>query len=614
MKKTLLTLTALIAVTLGNQAQTLKWHHTLDSNPAAGDNAIELAQAADGTCLVLNMWASCEAGVQPGTMYQNAPADFMHYYIDGQLAKDDKGNEITGSLYKISDGTSCANNIALQKVDPLTGEIKWIVYTDRGGENSSYEHIVPTKDGGCLMQLYFRHWAQDQETTLIRINGTNGTQQELKTDEGLWTDDNGNPHSYFVPVLVKISSDGRVEWAKTLWKIAPVKGLKNAPSWLSFTESAAIDDDENIYVCGNYRTTLTFDNGTAVTPTNGIAGWNGDDQATIGDLYIVKFDKNGNYLKHLVSGGTAANAFAMNMVVEGGKVYITGHVTGNGGKLTLGGKELTPGTEGQDMLVAGLDTDLQVEWARIYNNVKNIGALHLEALQYQDGALWQTGSLLSNTNGGNGAGLADDNGRLFVEPATKIHEGMIIKMNPQNGDVMAAGCNQNTYGISKYDGIFFLKDADGKPRLMVSGYEWNRGTVLFSMEEDDATRTISSNKEASTVLLDRGDGQYLGTNSVNATPMVDTASGMVVFMNRFGRANTANFSARYFDGTETHKVNCWSTALYGVKFDNLFAPTTAIQRIPVSHPSTDALYNLNGQRVAPGTKGILIKNGKKVIF
>ncbi|WP_025798778.1 hypothetical protein [Hoylesella saccharolytica] len=115
MKKTftLIALFALVTTSVFANNYTLSWAHTLDGNTAAADNAVEVSKSADGHILVLNSWGS--ASYPPS--YTGAPTESMHFYVDGVLAKDDRGNEIIGSDYKASDGTSMNNNIALQKMD-----------------------------------------------------------------------------------------------------------------------------------------------------------------------------------------------------------------------------------------------------------------------------------------------------------------------------------------------------------------------------------------------------------------------------------------------------------------------------------------------------------------
>ena len=53
-----------------------------------------------------------------------------------------------------------------------------------------------------------------------------------------------------------------------------------------------------------------------------------------------------------------------------------------------------------------------------------------------------------------------------------------------------------------------------------------------------------------------------------------------------------------------------STRGYGLEGEG----TTAINKVAVDNESNDVFYNLNGQRVAAPSKGLYIKNNKKVVI
>ncbi len=616
MKQLLLTLALLAG--LSAQAQSdyrLSWAHTLDSNPAGGDNALQLDKAADGNYFYLNVWGSCEAGVQPGTMYQNAPDDFMHYYIDGKRATDDRGGEITGSLYLASEGTSYNENVALQKFD-ADGNILWIVWSDRGSVLNSYTHVAPTKDGGALLLLYARHWAQDAATTLIRLNGTKGSQVTLLTDEGTWEAADGTSHRYFVPVLARISADGEVLWAKTLFGVEPQRDLKYSPAWLSFLSDMALDDEENVYICGNYRTTLSFtraDGSTETHTARNTQGWTGDDQSGVGDLYLAKFDSEGRFLKFFEAEGTATQTQLNLLTIHDGTVYTMGHVVGDGTPLTIGSNAITAAQTGQSLLVAALDTDLTPRYARVYNDNGNGRALHLNGLQWLDDALYLTGSYLNNAGGA----LVDADGTSVLATNTRMHEGYILKLNPADGSVLATGINDNKNGISKYTGVFKTVGADGQATLNAFGYEFNTGAIIANFTESETDRTLTKN--GAVTVMSRGEtAPNIGTIAVTVVPVVE--KGRVLLANRFGKANTANFTTTFYGGQQTTPVNCWSTALYALEGDDIVGEPQDDNAQGINSPTRvytagTAAYDPSGRRMASGQawrRGLYIVQGKKL--
>lgn len=618
MKKTfiLIVLFALFG-TVGVVADDYKfsWGHTMDGNTSAGDNAVDVQKSSDGCVFVLNTWGSATRK----QTYKDAPSEYMHLYIDGVQGKDDQGNEIIGSDYKESDGTSMCNNIALQKMDPVTGNVRWIIYSDRGDHYPTNCHVRPAKDGGAYILIYVRHWAQDKMTILSRIRGTNGTMATLETQQGLWEKD-GQTHLYYVPVLVRVSTDGKIEWAKVLWEVQPHKDLQRKPSWLSFINAFTIDSEENLYVAGNFRTKLTFTkkNGEqeSITAKN-IANWDGDDQKPVGDLYLAKFDKEGNYLSCVVPEGTAGNSYFNVMVSNDDKIYAAGHATGDGTTFKIGTFDITVPETKQSLIVSGFNKDLTPFFALSYDSNADTRALHLNGLQVVDNELYLTGSALTNAGGA----WMDKDGNKVIAPTLAMHQGYIVKMKPEDGSVISSGINTKTKSISKFAGIYEAKDTDGKKKIHAFGYDFSMGALDFSFTEDKATKSLT-NTEILTVMKSGIKAPNLGIIAVVITPVA--YDGRVIYFNRFGKANTANFKTSYLDDTETALVNCWSTSVYSYTDTSILSngepygkAPTKVQDPFVTHAEDGKIYNLSGQYMGTSTttlpKGIYIRNGKKFI-
>ena len=619
MKKTftLIALFALVTTSVFANNYTLSWAHTLDGNTAAADNAVEVSKSADGHILVLNSWGS--ASYPPS--YTGAPAESMHFYVDGVLAKDDRGNEIIGSDYKASDGTSMNNNIALQKMDPVTGQIKWIVYTDRGDVFHNYAHVQPAKDGGAFLLLYVRHWAEDKMTILSRIRGTNGTVVTLETQQGIYQITKNkvtSTHLYYVPVLAKVSADGEVKWAKVLWDVTPHTDLQYPPSWLSLTNGFTVDNDENLYVSGNFRTTLTFTkkDGTheSMAPQS-IAGWDGDVQKQVGDLFLVKFDKDGNYLAGLTQVGTVDYAGFYLLTEKDNKIYAAGYARSKGTPFKLGSFDMNVSKDKFCFIVAGFNKDLTPFFATSYNANNQVRALQLNGLQSIDNALYLTGSASVNEAGG---AWSDQSGNPVLTPTlVKRHQGYALKINPNDGAVLASGVNTQTTYISKFTGVYLTKDKNNQQTIHAFGYDMGPGAIDFVLEENAATKTLANTGHS--VVMNSGTG-IIG---VAITPV--TFDGRVVFFNRFGQAKTAGFKATYMDGTETAPVNCWSAAVYSYTSNGIISNGEPFTNIPSGikditlKPATNGkIYNLNGIYVGTSvedlTKGIYIRDGKKFVI
>ena len=87
-------------------------------------------------------------------------------------------------------------------------------------------------------------------------------------------------------------------------------------------KAVAVDAEGNVYSCGNANGQVDFDPGPdeALSPAN--SGSNGD-------IYVVKYDNDGNYLWHYLAGGSNTD-IAKNVVVDGnGDVLMCGYFSGS---------------------------------------------------------------------------------------------------------------------------------------------------------------------------------------------------------------------------------------------------------------------------------------------
>lgn len=619
MKKIFYLLTVLVFATTSAFADnnyTYVWNHTIDGLPAAGDNVLGMAKASDGNVFVLSQFCTGSSTASVASGYRDAKdiSNFLNLFIDGEKAVDDQGNEIIGNDYKTEDGNSTAENALLQKIDPTTGKILWNVWTDRGDVYSENCHILPTKDGGAVLVLFYRHWAEGKGSTLFRIHGTGGTVNSIDTDEGTWTDADGNMHIYYMPIYVKVDKDGKIVSSLLLWHPQPVKDLTYNPGWLSYTRGATQDEDGNIYICGSFRTTLIFDTEDGmeeeITAKN-VTGWTGDDQTENGDLYIAKFDENGQYLASYTAEGTASLTYLRKIAYKDGKIYGIGIATGDGTAIKIGDTSLTFPTTGQSLFVTAFDTDLQPQFAKAYT-ATNINALHTEDLQIFDGNLYATGSIMSRTSNGTLTDM-DDASTVIFKASKNTHTGFVIEFSPEDGSFIASGKIDKTTGISKIYGLFRTLE-DGKYYLNGWGYDMtNGGANIYKFDATpDDSKTLANTEF--TNVVNRGQGFAM----VQKEPVV--IGDKVILMSRFGRANNGNQTFTLLGDVTTAAVNCWAVVVAAYTNPNAVdeSETTGIRNITVEPAETSKrIYNISGQYVGDDAdrlpSGIYIKAGKKFI-
>ena len=175
-----------------------------------------------------------------------------------------------------------------------------------------------------------------------------------------------NSNRYYQVAILKVNAQGAIEWYRMIdVDSAPVPGATSAVTSDAITIGAVtVDGDNNLYVGGRFVTSITFNNGITLTSQSS-EGWDGSSQNTRGDLFIAKFDANGNYVKSMVQQGVTTSANIASMTMNAGKIYFAGYIESNN-DIMLGGIALAKG-QGEnyrDLLVGCMDTELNVEWAK----------------------------------------------------------------------------------------------------------------------------------------------------------------------------------------------------------------------------------------------------------
>jgi hypothetical protein len=341
-----------------------------------------------------------------------------------------------------------------------------------------------------------------------------------------------------------------------------------------------------------------------------IAGWDGDVQKQVGDLFLVKFDKDGNYLAGITQAGTVDYAGFYLLTAKDNKIYAAGYARSKGTPFKLGSFDINVSKDKFCFIVAGFNKDLTPFFATSYNANNQVRALQLNGLQSIDNALYLTGSASVNELGG---AWSDEAGNPVLTPTLeKNYQGYALKINPNDGAVLASGVNTQTTSISKFTGVYLAKDENNQQTIHAFGYDMGPGAIDFVLEENAATKTLANT----------GHSVVMNSVSVATTPVA--FDGRVVFFNRFGQAKKAGFKATYMDGTETTPVNCWSAAVYSYTGNGIISTGEPFGDVPteikgntLKYAANGKIYNLNGTCVGTSAenlpKGIYIRDGKKFV-
>jgi len=560
---------------------TFNWAHSVDGATSGGDNLVGMVKSADDHYYVATTF---------GTTNSSLTVNF-----DGETLTDADGNAIQGSPYS---GTSYNNNLLLQKIDPATGSVLWYVYTDRGGVDQGYTDIAAASDGGVVVSVKTRAWVEeagvDNLLEVIDATGSTTTVKDVLTQKGEYRQ-----------VLMKISSEGSLEWARVISGLCVPKGgkIKETDS-ITVTQATkdnfyayglALGANDTIFICGNFRTELDFmkaDGSTMTLTAQNNKGWDGDSQDVIGDLFLAKLDNEGYYVSSLTAEGTAACAFFDNVVYADGTLYLNGRVKADTTTMTVGNKEVAASSSFQTMILASVNaSDLSVNHLNTLTSVGNSKskfALQNKSAQLIDGYMYYTGSI-------NGSWSKSEGSELLLENSKSTqYKGYILKVDNATGEV------ENTYvrtdgSIGGYFGVYVVQN-----HTYAFGYDMGSGAILTTLKND--FKTVG----ATDVIC-----KY-GTVAICATPIVDGEN--------FVMANRGKNSATFYGTDKTFSTTNWGCVYYSYKIDDT---ATGIATIATQERGSYTVYTLDGVRLKDATtydeavsglqKGVYIVGGKKVV-
>jgi hypothetical protein len=127
-----------------------------------------------------------------------------------------------------------------------------------------------------------------------------------------------------------------------------------APVGYGVSKAVAVDAQGNVYACGNANTQVDFDPGPGEALSPAGSGVNGD-------IYVVKYSNDGDYLWHYLVGGSGTE-IAKNVAVDGnGDVLVTGYFSSYF-DWDMGPDTVAPGTGNYDCFVLKLSSAGQFQW------------------------------------------------------------------------------------------------------------------------------------------------------------------------------------------------------------------------------------------------------------
>ena len=388
-----------------------------------------------------------------------------------------------------------------------------------------------------------------------------------------------------------------------------------------FSYATTVDAAGNVYITGTFYGTADFDPGTGVANLTAV---------DLGDIFVAKYDNNGNYVwaKHM--GGNGSNMGNSIAVDAAGNVYTTGFFwttvdfdPGPGvANLTSGGYA--------DIFVSKLDSNGNYVWAKSMAGTGTRDDYGNSITLDASGYLYITGYFENTVDFDPGAGVAnltsaggtdffvsklDNNGNyvwakniggtsndegksIAIDAAGNIYTtGSFIgtvDFDPGSGATTLSSSGGNNVFVSKLDnnGDYIWAKSfkgtkgcsiaiDGAGNVYTTGYF--SGTGDFDPGAGTANLTSAGSLDIFVSKLDNS-GSYIwakrmgGTGIEHVTSMALDASGNVYTIGYFeGTANfnpagTANLTSAGYDDVFVSKLDnngnyVWATKMGGTNYD-----------------------------------------------
>ena len=575
-KKFTLLLFAILSLTMSLNAQSplaFQWAHSVDGATTGGDNVMGMCKSSDGYYYIATNFGTSTT--------QKA----LNVWFDGEQLKGDH-SVYEGSPYT---GTSQNGNMLLQKV-AKDGSVVWTTFTKKG--DVDHAEVAPTSDGGLIVALKCRAWVKEAglENMLCYVDAT-------ESETNITGDQVESEYRY---LIMKITKTGTIEWYRKITGLVK-NGEKQPTKNNIYVYGLAVDEYDNIYLAGNFRTEMYLNKSDETKVTlvakSSVDTWDGDSQNTVGDMFLVKLDSKGYYLNSIVNNGIVDCAFLDKVAYNNGKLYLDGRVKSVGNEITFGGVTVNASKDFQTQLLLSVNTeDLSVNYIKSLTSVENVKkrfVIQNKSAQYLNGYVYFTGLL-------NGSWQQEGESENIATNHTSAQlKGYVLKMNPETGKVEKATVRTDG-GIGGFFGVY-----EGTKKLYAFGYDFSGGAIIAPIDKE--TYAV----ETPIIVCKYG---IVGNAT---TPIVDGEN--------FVMANRGKSAASFY-GTDKKFENLknWGSVYYSYKMSDVIS--TGINKPTISGVASDVIvdvYTLGGVKVKSGVaasnateglaKGIYIVNHKKVI-
>ena len=286
-----------------------------------------------------------------------------------------------------SDKSSGTPNFAMHKID-RDGNLIMTVWSDRGHFDKADSKIAATEDGGALLALKMRladgKLDVDGKKTLLRLHTSTDKDYVYTIEEPELPIDQTIGFVYR-GYLIKLDAEGKVVWRKDInadYTPVVANGAERKRGDMFSFKGLTMGSDGCYYLAGKFASPLTIEGASQVyEPRNIPEDWDYNYTShAAGDLFVAKFDKNGNHQWTLRNqeGSYIYNEGIICMASDDTSLYLCGHMKGSKTeiqKTIIGGKTIEVPSDRTNLFYIKLNyldnanaTDLTVniDYARVW--------------------------------------------------------------------------------------------------------------------------------------------------------------------------------------------------------------------------------------------------------
>lgn len=470
-------------------------------------------------------------------------------------------------------GNTGTQNLFVAKV-AADGTPQWTVYSKNGHVMSGSAYIQPVTDG--LMVVFgIQHPTKLLTNTVSIVDALN------QVTDLQWTlaEDDKN---YYRLVVMKLNQNGALQWVRQ------VEADHTAKTDGFSLNAVQVDEAGNVLIGGQQKATLYWPKADGTTATLEVS-------ANGADFLLVKIDQDGFYQDRFQLSGSLLSANVRDIKYFKDRFYLTGIVKGAAStEFSVGTQKLMLANGFESLLMVSLNSDLTVNWAKVYDSKKNFN-MQQTTLYANPRELWLAGmaDISLTTKAGKDLTIGENMNRV----------GTVLKFDITNGDML------DGYLKPLFQSGYFALFEDSEGMLYAAGYpgvfsgssnpnkrEIAGGLFIDKFSPDNLSAPISSWED---VIKNVGSPQGIAY----------TADGHLYTLTR--STSTANYIGSSSMIIQDVAAFCCNVCLFRLPVSLV----TVIREIKGnSQPVIDGYwYNLNGQRVELPKKGIYIQNGKKVV-